>query len=314
MDKKAIQESVQLLFTGGATNITVGQTIEAFLHSEMVGLSSHTYRWYKILLEVLAEFLDPHRSLADLMESDLMNWRTAIGERGLSPFTFHGHVRAVKRFFRWLFTRGILTIDLAAHVAYPKLPKLGRKGISEENLQTILKAAENNPRDYALFMFLAATGARRAGIANLMLADLSLEESDPRLRRRATVREKGNKERIVLMTPRTLQALEIWLAKRPAIDDQHVFLGRRRKGPWRPLTPNGVSSILVRYKKSLNLRGSVSPHQWRHRRCRRWLQEGLDLSSVSRLAGHSDPAMTIRFYGGFDIDQLQDAFDKRSQD
>jgi integrase/recombinase XerC len=218
-----------------------------------------------------------------------------------------------RRLFKWLYKRGILVANLAADLELPKLPRHLRNGISDDNLLAILDSARNNPRDYAILMFLAITGARRAGVSNLLLEHLNLGAEDARLRRRVTVLEKGDKERIVLLNQEALEALEAWLLVRPEVADRHVFLGQRPGEDWHPLTPSGISQIVERYKQRLGLTGRTSPHQWRHRFCRRKLQQGMDLSQVSQLAGHEDPAITIRFYGGFDIDQLQASFDQHPE-
>jgi site-specific recombinase XerD len=220
----------------------------------------------------------------------------------------------VKRLCKWLLRKGLSTVDLAEDVALPRLPKRGRAGIGEANVRAILQAAKGNARDYALLRFLEATGCRRGGIANLLLSDLNMDSPDNRLRRRATVREKFDKSRTVIMTPNALIALEAWLLERPAIPDEHVFLGRENGEDWHPLAPDGVSEIVDRYKERLELVGPCSPHQWRHRFCRKRAQEKMSLGQISQLAGHDDPSITVKFYGEFTVDELQDSYDDIVED
>lgn len=302
---------IRTLFDAGASQITLFQAIDAFLRAEEKDWSDKTEKWYRMRLEGLAEFLGSTRELSSIMEIDLMDWRTNLGEvRQLSAYTFHGHVRAVKRFFKWLYEIEILPTNLAEKLKLPKLPRQGRKGISESNLKAILEAARDNPRDYALFRFIESTGVRRGGAANLRLADIYVDDADPRLRRRATVREKGDKERTVIMSDEAVQALETWLEVRPDISDDHVFLGQSPGQPWHGLSDVGISEAIDRYKKRLGLKGPCSPHQWRHRWCRVNLQNGMPIGHVSQLAGHSDIKVTHDFYGQFSIDQLQESYDK----
>jgi integrase/recombinase XerD len=326
--KLQVQETSLNLLFGGA-QVTIGQAVDAFLRAEKVEWSKQTETWYRRRLTALAEALGSERLLAEIQEVDLIEWRVRLSERlqaygvgstrpavdkRLSPSTQRGHVRACKRFFRWLNKKAILPLDLAADLNLPKLPRQGKKGISEMNVRAILEAARDNPRDYALLRFMESTGARRAGVASLLLSDLNLDIQDLRLRRRVMVCEKGDKSRLVIMTPRALAALEAWLAERPKVQDEHVFLGREPGEEWHPLTPDGISAILQRYKIRLGIVGPVSPHQWRHRFCRKRVQEGLDLGRVSQLAGHEDPTITIKFYGGFNMDDLQDAYDQHVED
>jgi integrase/recombinase XerD len=277
----------------------------------------------------MAAALGNSRPLADILEADLSAWYSGLSgqnvryrehpsrpviQGGLSVCTLRGHLRAVKRFFTWLYKKGILSADLGAGLVLPRLPHFGRKGISEGDLRAILEAARPNVRDYALLRFLEASGCRRGGLAELRLSDLNLDSAEPRLQRRVTIREKGERERTVVLTPNALAALKAWLVIRVDLPDDHVFLGRSPGQDWRPLSAGGISSLLRRYKEFLGLRGACSPHQWRHRFCRKRLQEGMDLSRVSQLAGHLDPAITIRYYGQFSLDALQDGYDELVED
>jgi integrase/recombinase XerD len=304
--------------------------IDAFLRYELSGKSPQTETWYRRRLGVLVQALGADRELGDIQEVDLMEYCAQLERRktiyaggssrpeiagALSPSTRRGYVRAVKRLFRWLFTKNLLTADLSLDLHLPRIPRGGKKGISEANLRAILIAAKGNARDFALLRFLESTGCRVGGVAGLLLSDLNLDAGDLRLRRRALVREKGNNERTVLMTPNALAALEAWLAVRSRIDDEHVFLGKEfGERSWHRLTTRGIAEIIARYKERLELIGPCSPHQWRHRFCRKRLQEHMDLSRVSQLAGHSDPAITIRYYGGFSDDDLQTGYDEHVED
>jgi integrase/recombinase XerD len=315
----------------GAAQVTLSQAVYGFLQAEMAGKSINTAEWYRRKLNALMDYLGEDRQLSDIMEYDLLSWyayldhrqqlygidkkstRPAVDNR-LSTFTKHGHVRAVKRFMRWLYQKKILSVDLGDSIKLPRLPRQGRKGISEINLKAILRASQGNTRDFALLRFIESTGVRRGGTANLLLSDINLDSNDPRLRRRATVREKGEKERVVCMSTGALEALEIWLEVRPEINDEHVFLGHSPGQPWHALSDGGISAIVDRYKKRLGLMGDCSPHEWRHRWARHHLQKGMELSQVSQLLGHEDVSITVRFYGQFSIDQLQDAFDKHTSE
>lgn len=316
------------LFTS-VEQVTIQGAIDAFIRHEVGDKSEQTKSWYRKRLMWLADELGHDRLTIDVMDVDLLCWyarlherRTMYGGDGtrpavqghLSAFTLHGHVRAIKRFFKWLTGLGLFDADPSARLKLPTLPKQGRRGISDGNVRAILAAAQGNSRDFALLMFLESTGVRRGGIEDLRLSDLNLVATDPRIRRRATVREKGEKSREVAMSPRALAALEAWLAERPEIGDDHVFIGASQGQPLHPLKETGISSILVRYKKSLQLSGNCSPHQWRHRWCRRMIQRRMPIAQVSQLAGHADIKTTVAFYGQFDMDELQDSYDAAYED
>jgi site-specific recombinase XerD len=318
---------IKTLFSDGA-HVSLRLAVETFLRMELIGRSEQTRLWYRRKLYTMLDGLGD-RPLADLMEADLLSYYASLAERmtryggdsthpvcdgRLSTYTLHGHLRAMKRFYSWLHRKDILPVNLAAGLDLPRLPRSGRKGISEANLSAILEAAGDSPRDSALLLFLESTGVRRGGVESLCLDDLNLDNQEDRIRRRVSVREKGEKERTVIMSHKALEALSAWLMLRPEVDDDHVFLGSSPGQPWHALKADGISGIVARYKKRLGLRGPCSPHQWRHRWARHRLHKGMELSQVSQLLGHEDVAITVKFYGQFTVDQLQEAYDRYSDE
>lgn len=320
-----IRERVGLSTLLKVSQPTLSQALQTFLYVGVGGKSSATAGWYRKKLTALVTALGPETPIVSVMEADLLDWYTGLERRTskwgqasshpqidgkLSAETLHGYVRACRFFFKWLFEHKVIQENPAEHLPLPKVPRRGKSGISEANLQAILEAARGNVRDSAVLRFLESTGCRRGGVANLLLLDLNLDAADQRIRRRATVREKGDKERTVVMTAAALAALLAWLGIRPDIADDHVFLGQVNGGIWKPLQEAGISEMVDRYKLRLGLRGKCSPHEWRHRWARKRLMEGMELSQVSQLLGHEDVSVTVRFYGQFTLDQLQAAYDR----
>jgi integrase len=129
-----------------------------------------------------------------------------------------------------------------------KLPKNGRrapKGITLEDLQKLLRAAEESmcpERDRALLLFLADTGCRVGGLVGLTLADLNVR------RRWALVTEKFNKSRSVFFSEVTAEALRDWLEVRLEWDigGDWVFLSHHGGGQ---LMFYGVNQLLTRLKE-----------------------------------------------------------------
>jgi integrase/recombinase XerD len=136
------------------------------------------------------------------------------------------------------------------------------------------------------------------------MSSLNIDQPET-LCRRATVHEKGDKDRTVIMSKAAFNAMKDYLAVRFSISE-YVFLTNAGT----PLTSAGIAEILDRYKKRLEIKEPVSPHQWRHRWCRKRLQDKMPLPQVSQLAGHKTIAVTADFYGTFAIDELQEAFDR----
>ena len=295
--------------------ITINDAIQVFLDKSLVTASPQTVTWYQKRL-ALFQCDYGEKYLSEFDESDLWVWYKKIQGKvrqgnhpvpgKISITTQHGYVRAVRRFFKWLYVEQLIFVDLAREIKLPKLPKNGKKGISDDNVDTLLKAAASNRRDYAMLRFIESTGCRRGGVADLRISDLSLDATEP-LCRRAIVREKGNKERIVFMSFEALRAMREWLDERESESD-FVFINTRK--PDNGLAPSGISQIVSRYKDETGIIGQVSPHQWRHRLGRKMLEEGMPLGLLSQMLGHTSVVVTNDFYGMFAVDDLHKAVDR----
>jgi len=295
--------------------ITINDAIQAFLDKSLVTASPQTVTWYQKRL-ALFQCDYGEKYLSEFDEPDLWTWYKKIQEkvrRGNHPVpgkisitTQHGYVRAVRRFFKWLYEEQLIFVDMAREIKLPKLPKNGKKGISDDNVDILLKAASSNKRDYAMLRFIESTGCRRGGVADLRLSDLNLDAKEP-LCRRVTVREKGNKERIVFMSFEALRAMREWLDERESEGD-FVFTNNHKLN--QGLVPCSVSQIITRYKEQTGILGRVSPHQWRHRLGRKMLEEGMPLGLLSQMLGHTSVVVTNDFYGMFAVDDLHKSVDR----
>ncbi len=277
-----------------------------FLDIDTLGKSSQTRLWYEARLRLLEKFLGGGRSIQSISETDLLGWYRHLADSDISTDTRHGYIRATRKFFKFLLDRKTLSRNLARDLKLPRLPKRARKGIADEDVSAMLSAAQDDKRDYALLLFLESTNARREGVANLRMSDLSLDLPEP-LCRRVILYEKGSKDRVAVMSHEALSALKEWLAVRGTCNSSFVFTAKRKHTG---LTVAGVSEILDRYKIKIGIDGRCSPHQWRHRWCRKRLQDGMPLAQVSQLAGHASITVTADFYGTFAINELHEAFDR----
>lgn len=308
---------------------TIGQAVETFLRLEMMGKSPQTRHWYRDRLIHLVDFLGEGRALSTVMEMDLEEWIAALASRtakyggnslrpqekgGLSAYTLQGYVTAARRFALWLLKKKLAEVDLSEGLPRFKVPKVGKKGISEPDVDAILETAKENPRDFAIVHFLYATGGRLGGIARLVLSDLSLEADEPKLRQRVSVREKGEKERTVFLDEEAQAALAAWLAERPECKDEHVFVGRKQGEDWKGLKEAGVYHVVRRLAAKAGVEGPSSPHQWRHAFGRRMAQKRMNLGTLSQVMGHTSSKVTVDHYGQFAVDELQFAYNRAVQD
>lgn len=155
-------------------------------------------------------------------------------------------------------------------------------------------AADESPsgiRDIAIIGVLYIGGMRRSEAANLRMKDLDLELAEIRLI------GKGNKERKVFLDSGTQAALKDWLALRGDYDGA-VFCrvlkgGRIVAGQ---MTDQAIYSMLQKRWSQAGI-PPVAPHDFRRTFISTLLSKGIDLLTVQRMAGHSDPRTT----SGYDL-------------
>lgn len=282
------------------------------------GRSDRTVDGYRRTLAYLQTFLgdvdvgdvtiaDLRKYAADLRARSTRyedNPYAATQQGGLSAFSIASYLRAVKRLFNWLVQEGVLQVNPAQRLRIQTPQRREPKAVDLDDFRRLLEATAGNDiddvRDRALLLFLADTGARAGGVCHLRIGDIDHKRMTARLT------EKGEKTRVVPLSDATVEAIEAWLAVRPeaAVDWIFVTLGTRSRGD--RLTEDGLKEVLRRLKKQSGVTGRVNPHSFRHGFAREWIRNGGDIATLARILGHSDPAITARFYSVFSDQELTD--------
>jgi site-specific recombinase XerD len=151
--------------------------------------------------------------------------------------------------------------------------------LPKRDVDRLIREAEKagNKRNLAIMHLLRHTGVGVGELCNLRLSDIRISERKGSV----LVRGKGDKERTVALNHDVREAVEAYLAVRPAAADDHLFLGQRGE----PLQTDGVQLIVRKLAKRAGLE-KVTPHVLRHSFAKHVLDAGEDLATVSRLLGH----------------------------
>jgi site-specific recombinase XerD len=148
-------------------------------------------------------------------------------------------------------------------------------------MDRLLGAAEKdeNKRNLAVLQLLRHTGIRVGELAALRLSDVEISERKGIL----TVRSgKGSRHRLVPLNADARKAINDYLATRPTVSDDHLFISQRGTG----LKEQAVELIVAKYAQAAGLAG-VTPRQLRRSFGKHALDAGVDLVTVSRLLGHT---------------------------
>ncbi len=210
---------------------------------------------------------------------------------GRQPTTQARKVAAIRSFYGFALREGLAERDVAALVDVPRpgryLPDVLDPDEVERLLDTPPPDDPTGIRDRAILELLYACGLRVSELTGLDLDRVDL----PGLQVR--VIGKGNKERRVPMGEPARERLHRyitgpraeWTAGRPT---SAVFVSRRGRRVGR----EAVWRLVRRWAAAAGMRGSVTPHTFRHSFATHLLEGGADLRVVQALLGHASISTT----------------------
>lgn len=175
-----------------------------------------------------------------------------------------------------------------------ELAKVGARDldlISSVELERLLAAPRGGSlaglRDSAILELFFSTGLRVSELCSLE-RDLDLSRDE------FSVRGKGEKIRVVFLSPTAKTALKRYLDKRKDLDGAlFVQMGKNAKSAKDlRLTPRSVERMIKIYAAKAGITRKVTPHIIRHSFATDLLENGADLRSVQALLGHSNIATT----------------------
>ncbi len=277
------------------------------LHPAAVYLSSLTSgsrRTMQKALNVIARMLTNDECDAMSVDWSKLRYQHTAAIRAVlmerySPATANRMLCALRRVLREAFRLGLMSADDYAHAADVKnvrgdSPLRGRI-LKTSEIAALLQNCKNDPdligvRDAALIAVLSGSGLRRSEVVGLDLAHYNPEESSLLVRK-----GKGGKSRTVYLPAGAVSALDAWLKVRgdapgplisPVRRGGHVHIKR--------MTDQAVMVILRKRALSAGV-ASFSPHDFRRTFITNLLSAGVDVLTVSQLAGHADPATSQKY-------------------
>jgi integrase/recombinase XerD len=228
------------------------------------------------------------------IDSDRLSlYKRRLMDRGLSVVTIAAILSGLRSFLRYVRTvAGWSTYD-PERVRRPKLPRREVEYLTKPEVQRFLEAIQlsNLPglRDRALAETLCATGMRISEAVALNRSDIDWEA------REARIVGKGDKQRKVYFTERTLDWIARYLAYRH--DDNPALFTAQGLEPSR-LRAQGIWRQFRRYAVRAGLTKRVYPHMLRHTMATTLLANGCPIGHIQNLLGHEHLTTTCRYYLG----------------
>lgn len=257
------------------------------------GLSENSRMAYERDVRRFAEYAEAHQlPLLQAVLDDFHAYTEELFSLGAAPRSIARMLSGVRSFYRFLQYDGLIAQDPTELLESPRIPKHLPAVLSLDEVEAILAAIDQSTpegqRDHCLIEVLYSCGLRVSEVCSLRLSDLFLDEGFIR------VTGKGNKQRIVPISPRAIHELHNWMDARRDInvkpeDDDIVFVSARRG---RHLSRITVFHNLKLYVAAAGIDKEVSPHTFRHTFATHLLEGGASLRAIQVMLGHESIGTT----------------------
>jgi len=211
-----------------------------------------------------------------------------------TPATVARKLAAVKGLFKFLEAERVITQSPTAFIETPRLWRRLPQTLSLDEVTQLLDSIKEEGlgvRDLAMLELLYGAGLRVSELTALDVGSINYEAGFLRCI------GKGNKERIVPLGRRALEALARYLrTERPRLIARRtgapaLFLNRRGGR----LTRQRVWQVLRRHAAAGRITKTIGPHTLRHSFATHLLERGADLRTVQELLGHASISTTQRY-------------------
>lgn len=236
------------------------------------------------------------KSVRDITEQNVREFRLWLNRQpgtkndSMKRRTQNYYMIALRAFLKFLRKRDIEAIS-PEKIELAKLPERQLDLLTSAELERLMKAPgeayakEKNEqkklnylRDTAILEMLFSTGLRVSELCSLN-SDLDLSRDE------LSVRGKGEKVRVVFLSPAAKNAVKTYLKARKDMEEALFVDGR--PNTLHRITPRDVQRHLKNYVARAGITNRVTPHTLRHAFATDLLSNGADIRSVQQLLGHA---------------------------
>ncbi|MHB8652186.1 MAG: site-specific tyrosine recombinase/integron integrase [Minisyncoccota bacterium] len=232
----------------------------------------------------------------DITEESIREFRLWLNRQAgtagsMKRRTQNYYLIALRAFLKFLRKRGIESVS-PERIELAKVSERSLDLITQAELERLMAAPlvalekESDPhkrriylRDAAILELLFSTGLRVAELCALNV-DIDLTRDE------VSVRGKGDKVRVVFLSPSAKDAVRTYLAARTDMEEALFLDGWA--GKLHRISPRDVQRHLKTYAALAGITGKVTPHVIRHAFATDLLSNGADLRSVQALLGHAN--------------------------
>jgi site-specific recombinase XerD len=260
------------------------------------GKALKTVAWYTEMLTGFTRFLAASCQRSVLDEFNVVSVREFIiheQDRGLSPNSVHGKVRALKCFASWLKNEGYTPEHVLQNLRPPKVPVNLIEPLTDKEIEQLLRCQNQltalGCRNISILITFLDTGIRLNELCTCLYEDAHIDDGYLK------VMGKGSKERVVPiggLAQKMLWRYVIHFRPEPLTEaDSYLFLAADGK----PVSSNAVKLLLRRWGKKAGV-PRLHAHLCRHTYATNFLIHNCgDVFRLQQILGHSTLEMVRRY-------------------
>jgi len=182
-----------------------------------------------------------------------------------------------------MIAENIITSDVSASVAHPKIENTLPKFLSQMEYRALRDVVRNDVRMAAIIELILQTGLRISEVASLKTANVGTDSM--KIEAYAT-----QPERNVPLNRPSADVLALYMKIRPKVDSPFVFISKNGK----PLAVRNIRASVARYIQRAEL-PNYSVNDLRTTFIVENLKAGVDIVLLSQVSGHKRLSTTERY-------------------
>jgi len=294
------------------------EMVDDFLRSRR-GKSPNTIDWYARQLGTWLRWLDgigvtTSDDVDWLLPETLEDFLDYERERGVSDSTVAARYRSLAALFNWVHRRRRKLLDghdtPTSLIDRPQPGKQAPRVADIDDVQALIRSILPREwidyRDRLILQTMLSTGLRVDEVVSLRV-----DQVDTRDCFVFVEAGKGEKPRIVPFDAAYKLAFVAYAMNRPAATTSYLLLSANAQHDAldSKMTTDAVRHMLRRRAKAADVR-YMNPHSIRHLFATKALNDGVKLSAVSAMLGHTSPSFTARVYAKWIKSGLRREYDE----
>lgn len=214
-----------------------------------------------------------NKSILDITTNDI-RWSLSLYQQKVKNTTANNRRKNLSAFFRWLTIEEIIPKNPMLRIGEIKSGYVAKKPFTDEEVERLLNNS-GSLKNRALLEFMFSTGCRVSEVQNANREDIDFKTGE------CTVIGKGNKERIVYISERSMYYIKEYIMSRkdnlePLFINDH---GTR-------MSKESIRQRLHKIGDAANVT-NVHPHRCRRTMATELARKGVPIQYVQQILGHA---------------------------